>query len=259
MFLGLHVNEDLLAPHNYLTVRRPYPGMYQLDGTEADVVHEFFAATRPFAPHLTTYLLHRSFAAEPHGHRAAQRHLYNSVLGMQRSSYDWLCPHDVDEYLVPQAPFERIDDALAECPERYSAIVMEQVIVRPRWGPDRRPRPPPLLVPDLPTCSEIVPMDHEHHGVKTFVRTDAATSLDLHVPEVVAGAQALADRRLLQYHFHGFPADTEVEPVREIPIERQVFDTTDDRPWRLLHQALGSRRAPVAGGRPGAEPTAHRR
>lgn len=240
VFLALHVNEDLLAPHKYLTVRRPYPGMYKLEGTEADVVGEFLAAVRPFSDHVTTYLLHRVYEAEPHGHRAAQRHLYNSVLAMHRDTYDWICPHDIDEYLVPQAPFETLGDALADCPDRYAAVVAEQVIVRPRWdGDDRRPRPAPLIVPDLPRCSEIVPSDQAHHGVKTFVRCHAATALDLHLPYLVAGAQALVDRRILQYHFHGFPADTEAPPARVVPIEHQVFDTTDDRPWRLL-QALRS-------------------
>jgi hypothetical protein len=248
IFLGLHVNEDLVDPSHYLTRTRPFPNMYDLRGTEAEVVNSFFAAVRPFLPHVTTYLLHR-FASEPAEHREdQQRRLYNSVLGMQRETYDWICPHDIDEYIVPQPPFETISDALAECPERYAAIVMEQVVVRARWDAARRPRRPPLLVADLPRCSEIVSMNQQYHGVKTFVRCRAASSLDIHLPALADGSCTLADRRLLHYHFRGFPAETEAPPAREISIEDQVLDTADDRPWRLRRQALRSAGGPSGDG-----------
>ena len=246
IFLGLHVNEDLLAPQKYLTVRRPYPDMYDLGGTEADVVERFFAAVRPFLQHVTVYLLHRVFESEPEGHRDAQRHLYNSVLGMQRHAYDWICPHDIDEYIVPQDPFDTIPAALADCPDRYSAVVMDQAIVQPRWDETRHPRPAPLIVPDLPRCSELVDIDDVHHGVKTFVRCKAATDLDIHIPGVIAGTRGLIDRRLLHYHFHGFTDDTEAPPVREVAIKNKVFDLTDARPWRLLQQARCSAGTPTS-------------
>jgi hypothetical protein len=237
VFLGLHFNEDLIDPHNYLTESRPFPEMYDLAGTEADVVDRFLAEIRPFRSHVTSYLLHR-LASEPAGHREEQqRHLYNSVLGMQREAYDWICPHDIDEYIVPQEPYETIPAALAECPDRYSAIVMEQTIVRPRWDETRHPRPAPLIVPDLPRCAEIVPL---YHGIKTFARCRAAASLDIHAPGLLADCHALADRRLLHYHFHGFPADTDAPPARVVPIDHQVFDVVDDRPWRLRRRALGA-------------------
>jgi hypothetical protein len=53
----------------------------------------------------------------------------------------------------------------------------------------------------------------------------------------------LEDRRLLSYHFRGFPDDTEVATGHVLPIENQVFDATDGRPWTLRQQAPASMRA----------------
>ena len=120
-------------------------------------------------------------------------------------------PFDIDEYLVPQPPFGSITAALDEVPARFGVLQMEQVVATPRWGEDRRPRRDRLIVPGLRRCSAVVPYDH---GVKTFARSAAAASLGLHGHQLVAGFEILADRRLLQYHFRGFPEQTEQTEYR---------------------------------------------
>lgn len=234
VFLALHVNEDLVPTNQYLPVKRPYPPMYELDLTEADVLRATFAEIRPFKRHVTTYLLHRRGLQEFLGPVHTQARFYNEVLAQQRTSFDWIAPFDVDEYLVPQPPFESIPAALASYPPDVGAVEMEQVIVTPRWDEERRPRPRPLLVPDLARCSKVVPA---RHGMKTIARARATTSLHVHTHQLVEGSKVGSDQRILTYHLRGFPAQTEIEWGYRLPIEHQEYDLLDDRPWRLLHDA----------------------
>ena len=71
---------------------------------------------------------------------------------------------------------------------------------------------------------------------KTFERCRAAASLRIHSHQLVADAETLADRGILQYHFRGFPEQIEETPYR-LPIERQALDLVDARPWQLLQPA----------------------
>jgi hypothetical protein len=99
----------------------------------------------------------------------------------------------------------------------------------------RRSPAPPRSPRDsrLRRFSEVLPLGH---GVKTYVRTAATASLSIHHQQLVLGAKQLADRRILRYHFRGFPALVDQEPYR-LPIEHQVFDLVDPRLWRLREQA----------------------
>jgi len=246
LFVAAHLNEDLVPPDRHLTIKRPYPAMYEEGRTEAEVLADFFGVVEPFRPRVTTYLLHRDYSTEPSGHLAAQLQLYNAVLAEQGDAFEWIAPFDIDEYLVPQPPFGSVTAALDEVPAGFGAVVMEQVIANPRWDADHRPRRDRLIVPGLRRCSEVVPF---HHGVKTFARCAAAASLGVHDHQLVAGFEVLADRRLLQYHFRGFPEQTEDTEYRT-PLDRQEFDLVDPRPWELLERARGD--AARAGGRLGA-------
>ncbi|HEV2310465.1 MAG TPA: glycosyltransferase family 2 protein [Acidimicrobiia bacterium] len=227
VFLGLHVTEDLVDPSRYLVKKRPYAELYDVDSTEAELLERLFALLRPFAGRVSPYVVLRT---DPDW-VPAQRRFYNAVFGLHRHEFDWVCPHDIDEYLVPQGEFRTITAALADCPDVYDAVVMEQVVVEPRWDDQRRPRPAPLLVPALRRCAEVVPMPH---SVKTFTRCRAAAGLDVHEPELLAGRLAVADRRLLTYHLRGFPEHLPENNASRLPVERQVYDMTDDRPFALL-------------------------
>jgi len=235
VFLGLHVTEDLVDPSRYLVSTRPYAELYDVESTEAALLERLFALLRPFADRVTPYVVQRTVV-----HRTdadwvpAQRRFYNAVFGLHRDDYDWVCPHDIDEYLVPQGAFRTITAALADCPDVYDAVAMEQVVVEPRWDAHRRPRPAPLLVPTLRRGAEVVP---RLHGVKTFTRCRAAAGMGVHRPELVAGALTLADERLLTYHLRGFPEALPEVGSDRLPVEHQVFDRTDARRWALLqHQ-----------------------
>ena len=233
LFVAMHVNEDLGPAARHLTVKRPFAAMYEVGRSEADVVADFLDAVEPFRDRVTTYLLHREYSAEPDGHIATQGRFYNAILGERRHEFEWIAPFDIDEYLVPQPPYGSITAALDAVLADVGGVVMEQVIANPRWDDDRRPRLDPLVVPDLRRCSEIVGFGHGH---KTFARCRAVASLGLHSHQLVAGSELLADRRLLQYHFRGFPEQTEETPYRT-PVERLEFDLVDPRPWELLEQA----------------------
>jgi len=233
VFLGIHVNEDLAPVERHLTSRRPYPAMYQAGRTEADVVEEFLGTVAGFGSRVTAYLLHRDFFPVPEGHTVTQLRLYNEVLAEQRHDFEWIAPFDIDEYLVPQPPFGSITAALDAVPEHLEAVMMEQVIAEERWDAERRPRSGPLITPEVRRCSQVV---GARHGIKTFVRCRAAASLGIHGHELVAGGMNLADRRLLVYHFHGFPGTADVQQYR-VPVEREELDWADSRPWEVLEHA----------------------
>lgn len=233
LFVGVHVNEDLVPAARHLTVKRPYAAMYEVGRSEAEVVADFLDVLEPFGDRVATYLLHREYSAEPDGYIATQERFYNAILGGRRSEFEWIAPFDIDEYLVPQPPYPSITAALDAVPTDVAGVVMEQVIATPRWDDDRRPHRGPLIVPELRRCSEVVPFGH---GLKMFARCRAAASLGLHEHQLVAGSVVLGDRRLLQYHFRGFPEQTEETPYRT-PVERLEFDLVDRRPWELLEDA----------------------
>lgn len=224
-FLGLHVTDDLVDPSTYLNPRRPTPAMYDMESTEVELLEHTLELIRPFGARVTPYIVLRT---DPH-YMPAQRRFLNAVFGLQRHNFDWVGVHDIDEYLVPQDEFRTIKAALTACPDAYDSIQMEQAVVEPRWDHERRPRPAPLIVPELQRCAEIVP---HFHGMKSITRCRSAAAIGVHYPQLVVGARPLADRRLLTYHFRGF---TDAGYGYRVPIEHQVYDMTDDRPWSLLH------------------------
>ena len=227
VFLGFHVSEDLVDPSSYLVSTRPYAELYDVDSTEAALLQRLFVLLRPFGKRVTPYVIQRRAG----DWTPTQRRFYNAVFGLHRDDYDWVCPHDIDEYIVPQGEFQTITAALADCPDVYDAVAMEQVVVEPRWDAERRPRSAPLLVPTLRRGAEVVP---RLQGVKTFTRCRAAAGLGVHWPELVAGALTLIDERLLTYHLRGYPELLPEVGSDRLPIERQVYDVTDDRPWAVL-------------------------
>jgi len=138
-------------------------------------------------------------------------------------------------------------------PEHYAAVMVEQVITEERWDAEHRPRPGPLIVPEVLRCSQVVAA---MHGITTFVRCRAAAALGIHWHQLVAGAMNLAERRLLVYHVHGFPGTADDQQYR-VPVDREEFDLADSRPWDARREAsrpAGTDQKAAAGrARPGAD------